>query len=217
MAPFDLSRPALVLLLAATIAASETHTYQKGTIEGFDVRRDVHVSGGGGGGNGTPVSTWTRNAKVYELRGEDLIYRVDYCGAFQAGEFSPGQVVEYRVDGKHVYIRHDNDKEYRCQLEGTRNVEHAKTETPVQPVSSAAAPAPAVTTANFSVNSVPTGADIEVDGTFVGNTPSDLRIDQGDHSITVKKSGYKPWERKMKVSAGSKIQLNAEMEKDTTP
>lgn len=93
-------------------------TYQKGTILGYAIRRDNNVSGGGN----IPVSTWTRDAKVYELQGADLVYQVDYCGAFQAGKFSPGQVVEFRVDAKEgrLYILHDVNKEYSCQLEGTR-------------------------------------------------------------------------------------------------
>ncbi|PYV46365.1 MAG: PEGA domain-containing protein, partial [Acidobacteria bacterium] len=36
-------------------------------------------------------------------------------------------------------------------------------------------------------------------------------------SVVVKKSGYKSWERKMKVVAGSSIHLNAEMEKSANP
>jgi hypothetical protein len=117
-------------------------TYQKGTIEGFSVRRDVHVSGGGGSNGGTvfPVGSSTRKAKVYELRGPDLIYQVDYCGAFQAGQFTPGQVVEYRVSGDRLYIRHDGDKEYNCQLEGTRVPDGAKP--PDTPPAAAASPQP---------------------------------------------------------------------------
>lgn len=92
-------------------------TYEKGTILGYTIRHDSDVSGG--------VSTWTRDdreAKVYELRGPDLVYQVDYCGAFQAGKFSPGQLVEFRVDEneERLYILHDMKKEYSCQLEGTR-------------------------------------------------------------------------------------------------
>jgi hypothetical protein len=73
------------------------------------------------------VNSWTRHAKVYELRGPDLIYQVDYCGAFQAGQFSPGQEVEYRLDEKEgrLYIRHDVRKAYSCQLEGTRLPDNA--------------------------------------------------------------------------------------------
>jgi hypothetical protein len=115
-------------------------TYVKGTILGFGVRRDVRIGGGGGGGNGTPgspVTSYTRHAKVYELRGADFVYEVDYCGAFQSGKFSPGQEVEYRVDGDRLYIRHDGDKEYSCQLEGQRLPDDAK---PAAAAAAAAAP-----------------------------------------------------------------------------
>jgi hypothetical protein len=57
-----------------------------------------------------------------ELKGPTLIYQIDYSGAFQAGKFSPGQEIEFRANEKEgrLYIRHDVDKEYSCQLEGTR-------------------------------------------------------------------------------------------------
>lgn len=61
--------------------------------------------------------------------------------------------------------------------------------------------------------SVPDGADIEVDGSFVGNAPSEVQVPEGEHTITVKKSGFKDWERKMKISGGSSVHLNAELEK----
>lgn len=69
------------------------------------------------------------------------------------------------------------------------------------------------TSAKIQLESDPTGADIELDGSFVGNTPSDVQVAEGDHTVTVKKAGFKDWERKMKVSGGSNIHLNAELEK----
>ncbi|HYX00290.1 MAG TPA: PEGA domain-containing protein [Candidatus Elarobacter sp.] len=69
------------------------------------------------------------------------------------------------------------------------------------------------TTAKLSVASLPDGADIEVDGSFVGNTPSDIDVPAGDHTVAVKKSGFQTWEKKLKVSAGSNVHLKAEMEK----
>jgi len=42
---------------------------------------------------------------------------------FQSGKFDAGQSVDYRVDGERLYILHDNDKEYKCKIEGTRAVE----------------------------------------------------------------------------------------------
>ena len=77
-------------------------------------------------------------------------------------------------------------------------------------------PAPALT-GKLAVASIPDGADIEVDGSFVGNTPSDVQIADGEHTITVKKTGFKDWERKLKVTGGSSVRLNAELEKLTAP
>ena len=197
-------------------------SYMKGTILGYSIRRDVHVSGGGGnpGAGSFPIGSSTRKARVYELQGPDLIYQVDYCGAFQAGQFAPGQVVEFRVDngGGRLYIRHDGNKEYSCQLEGTRKLD-AQPGSATQSAAASASPTPAAapSTARLLIASVPDGADIEIDGNFSGNTPSDLEVPEGEHSIVVKKSGYKNWERKMKVAAGSSIHLNAEMEKSTNP
>jgi hypothetical protein len=63
----------------------------------------------------------------------------------------------------------------------------------------------------LSVVSNPAGADIEVDGAFVGNTPSIVDVLVGDHTVTVSKNGYKSWERKLKASGGS-VSLNVELE-----
>lgn len=64
----------------------------------------------------------------------------------------------------------------------------------------------------ISVTSVPPNADIEVDGNFVGNTPSLIEVTPGEHSVVVKKAGYKTWERKLKVTGGS-VNVSAELEK----
>ena len=126
-------RVTLCILLAATIAAAgqTPHTYQKGTITGWNIRVDSNTSGGSGN---SPVSTINRRAKVYELKGSGLAYKVDYCGAFQAGKFSIGQAVDYRVDGERLYILHDGNKEYSCKIEGTRAADGAKSEAPAAPV-----------------------------------------------------------------------------------
>ena len=76
---------------------------------------------------------------------------------------------------------------------------------------------PVLPTGKLSVTSLPDGADIEVDGSFVGNTPSDVQVADGEHTVAVKKTGYKDWERKLKVSSGSSVHLNAELEKAATP
>jgi hypothetical protein len=106
-------------LKCPTVIVSGTPvSYKKGTIEGYDIRKDYYSSGNG--------SMSARNAKVYELHGADMSYRVDYCGMFQAGQFTLGQSVDYRVDGDRLYILHDATKEYRCKIEGTRLPADAK-------------------------------------------------------------------------------------------
>jgi hypothetical protein len=72
------------------------------------------------------------------------------------------------------------------------------------------------TSAKISVASIPDGADIEVDGSFVGNTPSDIHVADGEHTISVQKTGFKSWQKKLKVSNDSNIHLKAELEKSGT-
>ncbi|MFY9911787.1 MAG: PEGA domain-containing protein [Candidatus Sulfotelmatobacter sp.] len=86
-----------------------------------------------------------------------------------------------------------------------RAAETAADATPAEAASSASA--------KLSVVSDPSNADIEIDGSFVGDTPSDVEVSGGDHTIVVKKAGFKDWERKLKVSAGSNIHLSAALEK----
>jgi len=120
-------RTAFFVLLIATIAAGADKTpptYQKGTITGWEKATDIR--GGLGANNGTA----TRNKKVYALQSTDLVYRIDYCGAFQAGKFQTGQAVDFRVDGERLYIRRDDGNEYKCKIEGTKAAEGAKTDAP---------------------------------------------------------------------------------------
>jgi hypothetical protein len=83
-------------------------------------------------------------------------------------------------------------------------------------VASASEPPVSSSAAKLQVESSPPGADIEIDGSFVGNTPSDVQVTEGDHTVTVKKAGFTNWERKIKVTSGSSIHLSAELEKTTT-
>jgi hypothetical protein len=71
------------------------------------------------------------------------------------------------------------------------------------------------TEAKGTVNlvSTPTGADVLVDGRFVGNTPAALKLSAGAHTIAVKSAGYKDWSRDISVESGSDVQLNAVLDK----
>ena len=56
------------------------------------------------------------------------------------------------------------------------------------------------------------GADIEVDGAFLGNTPAEVPLVVGERSVRLTKNGYKPWERKLHVLSGGKQIISAELE-----
>jgi hypothetical protein len=77
--------------------------------------------------------------------------------------------------------------------------------------SSAAASQRTPTNAQLEITSNPSGGEISVDGNFVGDTPSELAVAAGIHTITISKHGYKPWERKLTVSSG-KVTVAAELE-----
>jgi len=74
----------------------------------------------------------------------------------------------------------------------------------------ATASAVTVTSALIDISSTPSGADIEVDGKFVGSTPSSISLAPGDHDVVVKKAGFSAWEKKLSVSPGH-ISLAAEL------
>jgi general secretion pathway protein A len=68
--------------------------------------------------------------------------------------------------------------------------------------------------ASLNIDSNPRGADIEIDGAFVGNTPSTVSIAKGSHQIAARKKGFASWTRNLNVTGGS-IHLNAELEKES--
>jgi hypothetical protein len=94
---------------------------------------------------------------------------------------------------------------------GSRAAGSAVTTEPAPPAQSAAVAADAKAAAELEVASTPSGAEVEVDGNFVGSTPSTLGVAAGQHQIVIKKSGFKPWERKITTSTGH-VKINAELE-----
>jgi hypothetical protein len=80
----------------------------------------------------------------------------------------------------------------------------------------AAPPQPAGEPAAVTVNSDEPGADIEINGTFVGNAPTTLKLAPGPYTITVRK-GMLVWQRMLQVTAGSAVTLNATFESQAAP
>jgi hypothetical protein len=73
--------------------------------------------------------------------------------------------------------------------------------------------APTMQPATVIVKSTPPGADINVDGKFMGNTPSTIQLSPGDHVVSVEKEGLRPWERGMTITAGGNITIDATLVK----
>jgi PEGA domain len=65
--------------------------------------------------------------------------------------------------------------------------------------------------ASLVIDSNPAGADISVDGGFVGDTPSTVTVAPGTHEISVSKKGFATWDRKLNVTGGN-VHLTASLD-----
>ncbi len=64
---------------------------------------------------------------------------------------------------------------------------------------------------NFS--STPAGAEITLDGKFVGSTPSQIELSVGTHAVLFSMPGFAQWKRDLTVTAGSELTVNAVLQK----
>jgi hypothetical protein len=64
--------------------------------------------------------------------------------------------------------------------------------------------------ASIAVSSTPAGAEISVDGAFVGSTPSSVPVAMGNRTIAIKKAGYSDWSRTILVTGGT-VNVSAEL------
>jgi hypothetical protein len=55
-------------------------------------------------------------------------------------------------------------------------------------------------------------AEVSVDGSLVGTTPLEIRLDPGTHRVVVKKRGFQEWTRDVRVVDGGKQALWADLE-----
>jgi hypothetical protein len=62
------------------------------------------------------------------------------------------------------------------------------------------------------VKSTPDGADITVDGKYMGSTPSTLQLALGDHAVLIEKTGFRQWHRTMSVNSGGITTIDATLE-----
>jgi len=218
------------LRTARTISSADAHT---GDTLDFEVLEDVFASGllvvpKGGIAWGTVTEA---EPKRRMGRGGKLNVNIDSV-RLTDGEKVALRAVKYTQGGGHVgamtgamvatsivifpaapffLFMHGKDitipkgTEITAYISGDTRLDQAKFQT--SPTNAAVASA---TAAQFDISSTPVGADIEIDGKFVGSTPSSITVGPGDHDIVVKKSGFTTWERKITASTGH-VTLSAEL------
>lgn len=55
------------------------------------------------------------------------------------------------------------------------------------------------------INSVPTGANVEVDGADVGTTPLEIDLSCCFHDVTISKRGFKPWATRVRNNGHANV------------
>jgi PEGA domain len=65
---------------------------------------------------------------------------------------------------------------------------------------------------NFS--STPPGAEITLDGKFVGSTPSEIELPTGAHVVVFSIPGFTQWKRELTVLSGSELTVSASLQKE---
>jgi len=68
-------------------------------------------------------------------------------------------------------------------------------------------------TVKCSFSSTPAGAEVTLDGRYVGSTPSVLGLTTGNHVVVISMAGFQQWKRDLTVAPGSELTVNAVLQK----
>jgi hypothetical protein len=63
-----------------------------------------------------------------------------------------------------------------------------------------------------SFSSTPSGAEITVDGKYLGSTPSEIPLSTGTHVVVLSRAGFSEWKRELTVEAGSVLNVTANLQ-----
>lgn len=69
------------------------------------------------------------------------------------------------------------------------------------------------TTTEVKITSNPSNSEISLDGRQVGNTPYVLHLALGDHVLTIRQAGYRPWQHNLRVTTDP-VNLDATLVKE---
>jgi len=68
-------------------------------------------------------------------------------------------------------------------------------------------------TVKCSFSSTPSGAEVTLDGRYVGSTPSVLGLTVGTHVVVISMPGFAQWKRELTVASGSDVNVTASLQK----
>jgi hypothetical protein len=68
-------------------------------------------------------------------------------------------------------------------------------------------------TVRCTFSTTPAGADISLDGKYVGSTPSQITISTGAHTVVLTLPGFAPWKRDLTVLPASELNVSAVLQK----
>jgi PEGA domain len=124
--------------------------------------------------------------------------------------FFPAAPLFLLVKGKDITI--PKGTEITAYINGDIPLDPGKFQSQDSTASAPASPAVAAPS-SIGLNSNPDGAEISVDGKYVGNTPSTLHLLVGDHAIRIEKQGYRIWERTLTITPGQTTTITSNLEK----
>jgi len=61
------------------------------------------------------------------------------------------------------------------------------------------------------LTSEPSGAEIEINGEFIGNTPTTIATKDGSVTLRMKKAGFQTWERTLNLNPGDRRTINSQL------
>lgn len=164
----------------------------------------------------TTPSTWKHKRETLAIEGNEYVYVVSHVLSWRWSKevkLVVGGTVEYAIDGDDLILRDDKGREFKMHIDKTILKKKSVSNPPPKPDEQIIS-APDVPKDSMAViKSTPQGADVAIDGKFVGSTPSTIRLTVGEHTINVEKPGFTPWQRSMTVTAGGAINLEATLEK----
>lgn len=212
----------LVCMSVAVKADKNDRTWRTGTV--LDMESEDFTTYGGTTTQGrvddygnvhatTTRSSWNHERETVAIEGDEYIYVVSHVLSWRWSKevkLIVGGTVKYAIDGDKLIMLDNKGRQFKMHIDKTilrkKPVLAAQPKTNEQVITTPDVP-------NYSVvvvKSVPPGAEITVDGKYLGSTPSTFRLTVGEHTISITKE---PWQRTMMVTPYGNITIDAALEK----